>query len=236
MRLETWFTAGPTYPPAPADLATVRIVGHEMPWRATVAITVVTFAVLFDFSRTFIPESIQDLGRLPEAIRYQAQERLVVFGLVPLLVVIGLFRDRPRAYGLQVGDWRVGVPLALVGCAVMTPIVLVAAAQPAFRGYYAISSTDLANLVVTNIFDLFPAEFLFRGFLTFTLVRATGPIGVLIATLPFVFAHLGKPEFELFSTLAGGLIYGWLSWRTSSILWGALAHVYILTLVLWAAG
>jgi membrane protease YdiL (CAAX protease family) len=207
-----------------------------MPWRATIAIAVVTFAILFDFSRTFIPESIQDLGRQPEAIRFQALERLVVFGSVPLLVVIALFRDRPSAYGLQIGEWRVGMPLALAGAAVMTPIVLVAAAQPSFREYYAISSTDLANLVVTNVFDLFSAEFLFRGFLTFTLVRGIGPIGVLVATLPFVFAHLGKPEFELFSTLVGGLAYGWLSWRTASILWGALAHVYILTLVLWAVG
>ena len=36
-------------------------------------------------------------------------------------------------------------------------------------------------------------------------------------------------------TLAGGMAYGWLTWRTGSILWGALAHTYILTLVMWAA-
>ena len=36
--------------------------------------------------------------------------------------------------------------------------------------------------------------------------------------------------------LAGGLIYGWLAWRTRSILWGTIAHVYILTLAVLAAG
>ena len=70
----------------------------------------------------------------------------------------------------------------------------------------------------------------------FTLVRAIGPVGVLVATMPFVFAHLGKPELELFSTLGGGLVYGWLAWRTGSILWGTVAHVYILTLAIVVAG
>jgi membrane protease YdiL (CAAX protease family) len=57
-----------------------------------------------------------------------------------------------------------------------------------------------------------------------------------VATLPFVFAHLAKPELELFSTLAGGMVYGWLAWRTRSILWGAIGHTYILTLLIVAAG
>jgi membrane protease YdiL (CAAX protease family) len=236
MRVVTQFFTGPAYPPAAADLRTVRIAGLEMPWRATVAITVTTLALLLDFSRTFIPESIQDLGRLPEAIRIQAWERIVVFGLVPLIVVVGVFRDRPADYGLRLGDWRRGLALAAVGSAVMTPIVLWAATDPTFRAYYAISSAGLGDLLVTHVLDLFPTEYLFRGFFMFTMIRAFGPIGVLVATMPFVFAHLGKPEFELFSTLVGGLIYGWLNWRTGSIVWSAAAHVYILTLLLWAVG
>jgi membrane protease YdiL (CAAX protease family) len=68
-----------------------------------------------------------------------------------------------------------------------------------------------------------------------TLVRAMGPIGVLVATLPFVFAHIGKPELELFSTLGGGLVYGWLAWRTGSIWYGAAGHVAILTMATVAA-
>ena len=118
----------------------------------------------------------------------------------------------------------------------MTPIVLWFASQPDARFYYAPSWSTLPDVVATNTIDLVSAEFLFRGFLTFTLVRAMGPIGVLIATLPFVFVHLTKPELELISTLGGGMLYGWLAWRTGSILWGAIAHIYILTLLIAAAG
>jgi membrane protease YdiL (CAAX protease family) len=57
-----------------------------------------------------------------------------------------------------------------------------------------------------------------------------------IATLPFAFAHLGKPEIETLSTLAGGIAYGWLDWRSGSVLWSGLAHTWILSLAVIAAG
>jgi membrane protease YdiL (CAAX protease family) len=88
---------------------------------------------------------------------------------------------------------------------------------------------------VTNALELSAAEFAFRGFLMLALVRVIGPLGVVVAALPFVFGHLGKPELELFSTLGGGVVYGWLAWRTRSIVWGAIGHTYILSLVTVAA-
>ena len=125
--------------------------------------------------------------------------------------------------------------LALAGCLVMTPVVQWFATLPDVAAYYSVSAAPLGEVVITNILDLTSSEFLFRGFLMFTLVRAVGPIGVLIAVMPFAFGHLGKPVLELLSTLVGGLAYGWLAWRTRSIVWGSIAHVYILSLVTLAA-
>jgi membrane protease YdiL (CAAX protease family) len=235
-RFATAFVAAPAYPPAREDRRSVTLVGLEMPFRATVAIVVVTLAVLLDFSRTFIPESIQDLGRAAEAMRFQAIERAVLFGLVPLGIVLFVFRDRPARYGLQLGEWRWGLAFLFVGIAVMTPVAIAVAQNEQFRSYYAVSAATPVDLAITHTLDLIPAEFLLRGFLLFTLVRAFGGIGVLIATLPFVFGHLGKPEIELFSTLLGGFVYGWVNWRTGSILWSALAHVWIVTVLLIATG
>jgi membrane protease YdiL (CAAX protease family) len=50
-----------------------------------------------------------------------------------------------------------------------------------------------------------------------------------VATLPFAFIHLGKPEVETLSTLLGGAAYGWLDWRTGSVLYSGLAHTWILS-------
>ncbi len=228
----TWtaLTAGPDYPAADADRRHISIAGLHLPVRATVAIAVVVFVVLFDYSRTFLPDLI-DAGRTPEAMRATALERVILFGLVPLSVVVFGFRDRPGRYGLTLGDWRWGFGLTLAGCLAMTPIVLWYATQPAAHDYYAPSSGALGDVAFTNMLDLAATEFLFRGFLMLTLVRAIGVVGVVVATMPFVFVHLGKPELELFSTLAGGLVYGWLGWRTRSIVWGSIGHTYILTLV-----
>jgi membrane protease YdiL (CAAX protease family) len=117
----------------------------------------------------------------------------------------------------------------------MTPIVLILARQPDFRGYYAASNEPLPGLLATNVLDLFTTEFLYRGFLMLCLARVFGPIALVIALFPFTFTHLTKPESELLSTFAGGAIYGWVTWRTESIVWGALAHVYIVTLVIAAS-
>ena len=229
------FTAAPDHPAEPADLRTVDVVGLRLPVRASVAIAVVTFVLLFDYSGTFLPDGLMSAGRTPNAMFGIALERFVLFGLLPLGVVVFGFRDRPSRYGLTLGEWRWGVGLAALGCLVMTPIVLWFATQPDVRAFYAPSAAPVGQMILTYSLDLVAAELLFRGFLMLTLVRLIGPFGVLVATMPFVFAHLGKPELELLSTLGGGLIYGWLAWRTRSIVWGAIGHVYIVTLVTLAA-
>jgi membrane protease YdiL (CAAX protease family) len=231
-----WLADAPAYPATDADRREIDVLGLRLPWRATVAITLVALVVLADFTRTLLPDELNALGRSPVALRITAIERFILFALVPIAVVVVAFRDRPSRYGLALGDWRAGLALMVVGCAVMTPLVLWFATFAEVQAYYGPSVESLTGLLLTNALDLSASEFLFRGFLTFTLVRAIGPLGVLVATMPFVFAHLTKPELELYSTLAGGLVYGWLAWRTRSIVWGAIGHVYILSLVIVAAG
>jgi membrane protease YdiL (CAAX protease family) len=234
-RVRHWLAAAPAYPAGDADHRVIDVFGLRLPARATIAMAVVTLVVLLDYGRTVLPDEVDVLGRSAMAMRVVALERAVLFGIVPLAVVVFAFRDRPSRYGVALGDWRAGLALLLVGCAVMTPFVLWFATLPDVRAYYAPSVDTVPGIVLTNALDLTAAEFLFRGFLTFTLLRAIGPAGVLVATMPFIYTHIGKPELELFSTLAGGLVYGWLAWRTRSMLWGAIGHVYILSLVVIAA-
>jgi membrane protease YdiL (CAAX protease family) len=231
MRLFDRLVGSPAYPPSPGDLRTVGLLGLDLPVRASGAIAFVTLAVLFDYSRTFIPDPIRALGLGAEGLRYQSIERLILFLLVPLAIVVVGFRDSPARYGLRLGDWRWGLGLIAIGCTAMTPIVMYLASLPDFRAYYAPSIGPLPDIVVTHAFDLLSAEFLIRGFLMFALLRVMGPIGILVVQFPFVLTHLGKPEIELFSTLFGGFVYAWVDWRTGSILWSALAHIYIATLL-----
>ena len=224
----------PSYPPEPADLATFRLFGLELPVRATVAVVFMVVAVLIDFHRDFLPDEVV-FRRDPAILRIATLQRFVLLAAVPLAVVVLLFRDHPRRYGLRIGDWRTGLILAGAGTAIMLPIVVWAGHQPGFAAYYAPSGTDLTNLALTNTLDVTGSEFLFRGFLMFTLLRTVGPLAVVLAAVPFTFSHFGKPELETVSTLLGGSLFGWLDWRTGSILYSAVAHVLILTTVMLAA-
>ncbi|MHB8459126.1 MAG: CPBP family intramembrane glutamic endopeptidase [Candidatus Limnocylindrales bacterium] len=219
----------------PADRATIRLAGLDLPIRATIAIVVTVLVLLADYHRNFLPADIL-FSRDPAAMRTVAIERLALFGIVPLAIVVGLFRDDPRRYGLRLGDWRAGTTLAGIGVVVLAPVVIWLGQRPDFGAYYAPSATGAPDLILTNTLDLGAAEFLFRGFLMFALLRTIGPLAILVAAVPFAFSHLGKPELETLSALFGGTIFGWLDWRTGSILYSAAAHVALLTLVTLAAG
>ena len=95
--------------------------------------------------------------------------------------------------------------------------------------------TTISSVTLTNVLDLYATEFLIRGFLLFALIRVIGPLGVIVAIVPFTFTHIGKPDVEAASTLVGGLVFGWMVWRTGSIWYSATYHVIIQTTVIVAA-
>ena len=230
-----WLTTPPDDHPTDEDLRTADVLGLRLPVRATVAVLVTTLAVLSNISSLLVPTSIQELGRTPDGLRALAIEHLILYGLIPLAVVLIGFRDRPTRYGLTLGDVRAGLVLVTIGLVVMTPLAVWSASLPDVRAFYAQGTAPLPDLLLTNALELTAAEFLFRGFLMLTLVRAVGPIGVVVAVMPFAVDHVNKPAIEVLSTLVGGLAYGWLAWRTRSIVWGSIAHIYLVTLVTVAA-
>lgn len=218
----------------------VDVLGLRLPVRATVAIVAVSLILMLDYHGRVDELIIWLLGPFGEGMaatrRVQSLGRLVLEGLVPLALIVLVLRDRPSRYGLRIGDWRAGAAFAVAGCALMTPVVLALVRLPAFGGYYAPQAAPPLDVLLTTALEVVPAEFFYRGFLLYALLRAVGPIGVVIATLPFAFVHLGKPELETLSTLGGGLLYGWLDWRTGSVLWSGLAHTWILAFAVVAAG
>ena len=234
-----WLEAAPPYPPDAADLRTVNVLGLRPPVRATVAVVAVALLLLLDYHgriNGLVEAVLGPFGNdAASAKRLSSIGRLLLEGGVPLLIVLFAFRDRPSRYGLAIGDWRAGLAIAVGGCLVMMPIVLGAVRLADFGAYYAPQGTSVANVFLTTALEVIPAEFFFRGFLLFALLRVIGPLAVVVATLPFAFIHLGKPEIETLSTLVGGLLYGWLDWRTGSVVWSGLAHTWILSVTILAA-
>ena len=211
-----------------SDERTLNVAGLRLPLRETIVVLVTTFVLVLDY---YHPLALLNLPIGPAASTGIA--RIGLYLVVPILTLL-LLGERPTEYGLRLGDWRIGLAIALGLAVLVTPVVIVASGLPDFQLYYASQEGGVVALVGRAL-DVGASEFLFRGFLMWTLIRVAGPLGVVLATFPFVFTHLSKPELETLSTFFGGLGFGWLAWRTRSVLYGALLHAYIINLVVFAA-
>jgi hypothetical protein len=227
-RLFAGATAGPDYPPDERDRQDMTLFGLRFPLRASFAIVATTALIVVDQLDWLVPVSFGFPDSGSAGLEASSVVRFVLFLVVPLAIVVLVFRDRPSRYGLGLGDWRWGAGLLIAGLVVMLPIILGLSSLDQFREYYGPSGRPL---VFDHLIELVPAEFLLRGFLMFTLWRRIGPLALVVQLIPFVLTHVGKPEIELWSTFIGGSVFAWLNWRTGSILWSALGHVYVLTLM-----
>ena len=152
-------------------------------------------------------------------------DRTIFYLFIPLFIIVFLFREHPKAYGFQLGDWRTGIKLTFGGIILMTPILWwFVRADGNMQSYYA---HLLPGLPWNTFVDLLGWEFLFRGFLLFGYARKFGAEALWLQAVPFAFAHIGKPEVETLSTLFGGFAFGWVAWRSKSFLYPFLIHWYI---------
>ena len=159
----------------------------------------------------------------------KAYDRLILYFIIPMLVILLLFRDRPVDYGFQLGDWRKGLMWTVIGCVFMAVVLWFVARAPSMQGFYAKKAPDnpLYLIYITAV-DLFGWEFMWRGFMLFGLARVLGPgPAIWLQAVPFAFMHLNKPEFEAITTIFGGAAFGFVAWQTGSFLYPFLIHWFI---------
>ena len=154
--------------------------------------------------------------------------------LIPFTLVVLIWRESPRRYGLALGNWRLGLPVALGAIAIMAVVIWIVGHMPEFRVYYAALSDQRPawRVVLDAGVDMFAWEFFFRGWLMWALARKYGTDAIWLQVIPFALMHVWKPEIEQLSTLFGGAVLGLLAWRTKSFLWGWLLHWFMMAWVL----
>lgn len=159
----------------------------------------------------------------------KAYDRLVLYFLIPMAIILLLFRESPRLYGFQLGRRRDGLLWTLAGCAAMAAVLWFVARTPAMQAYYeAKAPAGVARLIFLNGVDLFGWEFIWRGVMLFTFASYFGPgPAIFLQAVPFAFMHLGKPEIETFSTIFGGAAFGFIAWQSRSFVYPWLIHWFI---------
>lgn len=162
-------------------------------------------------------------------------DRVFLYFVIPLLVILIVFRENPREYGFSFGDWKLGVTYTVLGILLMAPVIYyLGHGDDTMKKYY---ERFLVGLPWTTFLDLIGWEFFFRGWILFAYTRKFGHEALWLQAVPFALAHISKPEVETLSTIFGGFAFGWVAWRTKSFVYPFLIHWFIGTfIILVAAG
>lgn len=162
--------------------------------------------------------------------------------VVPVAVLMLVFKRKPSQIGLGLGDWKLAtllgglyVPLVAIGTWVLSD-------TDAFLGKYphfdpAAQRWDFFLIYhALFLFYWMGWEYLWRGFVLFGSARALGFYAIIAQTVPFALLHIDKPLAEAFLSILGGVALGALVWRCRSF-WIAvpLHSAQMLLLDLWCS-
>jgi membrane protease YdiL (CAAX protease family) len=151
-------------------------------------------------------------------------DRTILYLVIPLLIVLIVFREKPSAYGFGFGDWKTGLIITCISIVLIAPVLWLTAHGGAMKDYYR---PQVNGLPWNTLIDLFGWEFFFRGFILFTYGRKFGAEALWLQAVPFALAHIGKPEIEAFSTIFGGFAFAWVAYRTRSFVYPFIIHWFV---------
>jgi len=127
-------------------------------------------------------------------------------------------------WGMGLGDWKWWAPRTAV-IMLIIPVCLWLAmnASPELAAHYPTwkpARTHFPTLLTQQGLyglEVLGWEFLFRGFLLFSVYRMAGPhLAIWLQCLPFLLLHFDKPTLELYLSWVGGLAAGWFCLRARS--------------------
>ncbi len=169
--------------------------------------------------------------------------------VVPPVVVSRYVLRRPlRDIGLRVAGIGRHAPMYGVLFAVALPAVVAASFADSFQEKYPFYDLAAGESFWPNLWtwwilywlQFVALEFFFRGFVVHGLAPRLGALSVFVMVIPYNMIHYGKPMPEALAAIVGGVVLGFLSLRTGSILWGAALHIAVAITMdlsaLWHAG
>jgi uncharacterized protein len=165
---------------------------------------------------------------------------LLLLGLLPALTVKLALRENLADYGVRLGDRLRTVRSFLICAPIIVLIAYITARCPSFWKEYPInrnvglSPQGFALHALSYLLFYLGWEFQFRGFIQCGLEESMGAANaLLVQVMASVIMHLGKPVGEVYGSIAGGLLWGILAFRTRSLLSGMLQHALLGILLDW---
>lgn len=157
-----------------------------------------------------------------------------LFFVIPLLIILLIFKEKPRDFGLSFGDKKIGFSISIIAIGIMLPILWIASSSSDFLIAYPHLISARNSWQIFFIYEigmlayLFAWEFIWRGFTLFGLYEKFGNAAIYIQMIPFVILHNGKPPLETFGAIAGGILLGFIALRTKSFLYCFFIHAGVM--------
>jgi hypothetical protein len=101
---------------------------------------------------------------------------------------------------------------------------------PAMRDFYrplrpaANDFWPWLGLVATQ---LLAWEYIWRAFMLFGLEPALGELAIYVQMIPFAISHVGKPEIETLTSIAGGILLGYVIRKCRSFWPAFVLHLFL---------
>lgn len=151
--------------------------------------------------------------------------QIILYLLIPLATIL-LLGDSIKKYGFKIGDYKTGLFWTILCIGVLAPLLYWSSGQRDFAAYYKKRlAIGFGLLAIQYGLYMFSWEFLFRGYMYFPLEERVGPIlAIFIQSIPFAVAHLGKPAAEAVTCYFGGLVLGYISYKSRSFIYAFLIH------------
>ena len=165
-----------------------------------------------------------------------------IMGVFPALIVKFVFKEKLADYGLRLGAWK----RTLVSFLAFAPLFVVMGwLSGNTRTFYDVYPFNplagasygalIAHSIMYLVLYYLAWEFMFRGFIQLGLARSCGPTtAVMIQVLASTMLHYGHPISETLGCVAGGILWGFLVYRTRSILSGWGQHAILGILLDWS--
>ena len=158
----------------------------------------------------------------------------ITFFIIPILIIRFFLLEKTKNYGLQIGEYKIGLTISLIFILVMFVSIWFFSSTPDFVSKYPhllSVRNDWSRFLVYEIgmlLYMISWEFMWRGYMLFGLKEKFGYYSVLIQMIPFVILHNGKPAPETFGAILGGIALGILALRTNSIYYCVITHMGVM--------
>jgi membrane protease YdiL (CAAX protease family) len=166
------------------------------------------------------------------ALTYWVGIIVLFYGIVPLIIIKFVFKDKFSNYGLSIKGALKDYKIYLLLIGIMLPIVITASFTESFQHKYPFYKLQEGEGLFPRFFiweclyllQFFAVEFFFRGFMLHGNKQRFGFYSILVMTIPYCMIHFGKPLPETLAAIIAGLVLGVLSLKSNSIWLGVAIH------------